>query len=473
MSVSDHLVYSVPASAALGLTLALIMAFTFLSNLLTVVLFTTDRELRTFSDRLVLNLAVADILVGSVVAGPEIVLSLTDGVWVWGRSFCLLYTSLSVFFGYTSVANTLVVSLDQYWTLRRGEVYERRKTWCQLLLMTLTPWLGIFVLFSLPVLLWEPLTGETENTLAGGSCNFPFGKELVLLLHSLLSPFIVIVSVPVIDVLIFFNIRKKYSREGVGNPKEEGLDVSRNASPGPQISDRSITLTTSAESTGVTRQVLPKSCPSLCLSERSWRRLAEFPFGSDQRYVPCASWHRPTQPDPDQTHHGSSEEEPHACDPHRGKGRPLPSQEHDQNTNAGMDDSESSESSSRSSDLAASSGLSGASQPTHLSREEQKEGPGAVTENYREAMQSAHLTFLLGIVLVATCTPFEISKLVNPLCSITASCRYLVPYRVLQAAKWIVLINSSINPVLYFVADQRYHDAYLRFFRRCCSCRES
>ncbi|XP_056109234.1 alpha-1A adrenergic receptor [Rhinichthys klamathensis goyatoka] len=98
---------------ALGLVLMLFIIFGVMGNILVILSVACHRNFRSVTHYFIANLAVADLLLSSVVI-PFSAASEALGRWVFGRHFCNAWTALDVLCCTASILSLCVISVDRY-----------------------------------------------------------------------------------------------------------------------------------------------------------------------------------------------------------------------------------------------------------------------------------------------------------------------------------------------------------------------
>lgn len=107
--------------------LVLLIAATFLWNLLVLVTILRVRAFHRVPHNLVASTAVSDVLVAALVMPLSLVSELSDARrWRLGRSLCHVWTSFDVLCCTASIWNVAAVALDRYWTITRHLQYTPR-----------------------------------------------------------------------------------------------------------------------------------------------------------------------------------------------------------------------------------------------------------------------------------------------------------------------------------------------------------
>ncbi|CAM1317386.1 DRD1 (predicted) [Pycnogonum litorale] len=115
-----------------GFVLSTIIFCAISGNILVCVAIYTDRKLRKLGNLFLVSLAVADLLVSSLVMTFAVVNDLM-GYWMFGQKFCEIWMSLDVMCSTASILNLCAISLDRYIHIRdplRYETWMKRSTVC-------------------------------------------------------------------------------------------------------------------------------------------------------------------------------------------------------------------------------------------------------------------------------------------------------------------------------------------------------
>ncbi|VFV20934.1 5-hydroxytryptamine receptor [Lynx pardinus] len=107
--------------------LVLLIAATFLWNLLVLVTILRVRAFHRVPHNLVASTAVSDVLVAALVMPLSLVSELSAGRrWLLGRSLCHVWISFDVLCCTASIWNVAAIALDRYWTITRHLQYTLR-----------------------------------------------------------------------------------------------------------------------------------------------------------------------------------------------------------------------------------------------------------------------------------------------------------------------------------------------------------
>lgn len=103
----------VTKTVAMGLVLMLFLIFGVMGNILVILSVACHRNFRSVTHYFIANLAVADLLLSSVVV-PFSAASEALGCWVFGRHLCNAWTALDVLCCTASILSLCVISVDRW-----------------------------------------------------------------------------------------------------------------------------------------------------------------------------------------------------------------------------------------------------------------------------------------------------------------------------------------------------------------------
>jgi len=153
----------------LGLSYMVLLFFSFIGNGLVVWLFNKHDPLKTPSNFLVCNLALADLIMLITNAPVFIYNSFNDGQWSFSIEYCALYAALGAVTGVTSIYTLVCISFDRYNIICNG-FNGPKLTKGKATMMALICW-GMSILTSSP-----PFFGWGGYTMEGimTSCSFDY-----------------------------------------------------------------------------------------------------------------------------------------------------------------------------------------------------------------------------------------------------------------------------------------------------------
>jgi hypothetical protein len=196
-------------TVVVGTVQATLVLCIILGNLLVFATFALTRTLQTFSNYLVLNLAVADFLVG-VVSTPFYSLDVLLGGWHLGRVMCMWWMTTDWIACASSSFSLFVISLDRYIHIAFPFWAKRHKSKYLLAAYISLPWTIAALAFIPLTVFWEEITGST--LVPERECNVPYYHSYWLLLFNLgitiLLPFSM---TAVLNVMLYVKIRRRWT----------------------------------------------------------------------------------------------------------------------------------------------------------------------------------------------------------------------------------------------------------------------
>ncbi len=153
-----HLSRAVP----LGLALGTFIIFAVAGNILVILSVVCNRHLRSPTNYFIVNLAIADLLLGTTVLPVSATLEIL-GFWVFGRIFCDVWAAVDVLCCTASIMSLCVISIDRYIGVSHPLQYPNIVTGRRALLAMLGIWVLSLVISIGPLLGWKepPLPDDT------------------------------------------------------------------------------------------------------------------------------------------------------------------------------------------------------------------------------------------------------------------------------------------------------------------------
>lgn len=205
----DTLAFPVPATVAIGFFICLCIVLTVFGNAVVLLAFLREKSLRNFSDYLILNLAVADLIIGSV-SIPFYTPYVLTKKWPFGHSFCLIWLIVDYITPAASALNIGVISLDRYLQVAHP-LWARQHRSSQMLAVFLTiPWALPAIYFVPAICLWEVTHGRVipEN-----ECFLPYNNDITVLLIGATIEFLLpFFTVLILNILVYVCIRQRSKR---------------------------------------------------------------------------------------------------------------------------------------------------------------------------------------------------------------------------------------------------------------------
>ncbi|XP_078688012.1 histamine H3 receptor-like [Branchiostoma floridae x Branchiostoma belcheri] len=199
--------FSDVVTAILALLITVVILMTVFGNLLVIVAFWQTKTLQTTSNYFLMNLAVADLMIG-LLAMPLYAPYILTGVWPLGHSMCVTWLALDYCFCSASTLNIMAISLDRYRCVTQAVKYKlhnsKNTTYFQMGLV----WIIAFLLYGPAIVSWEHAAGR--RLIPPGKCFVPFHDNFPFTFTaSLVEFFTPFVSVSFFYYKVYKEIRQR------------------------------------------------------------------------------------------------------------------------------------------------------------------------------------------------------------------------------------------------------------------------
>ncbi|XP_061561145.1 muscarinic acetylcholine receptor M5b [Phycodurus eques] len=211
---------------------AIVSLITIVGNVLVMVSFKVNSQLKTVNNYYLLSLAFADLIIG-VLSMNLYTTYILMGYWSLGSLACDLWLAVDYVASNASVMNLLVISFDRYFSITRPLTYRAKRTPKRAALMIGLAWLVSFVLWAPPILCWKYIAGEEKES--EDQCQIQFLTEPVITFGTAIAAFYIPVSVMTI---LYCRIYKETQRRTKDLAELQGLasdHVSEGAKPQKNI----------------------------------------------------------------------------------------------------------------------------------------------------------------------------------------------------------------------------------------------
>ncbi|TSK57994.1 Muscarinic acetylcholine receptor M5 [Bagarius yarrelli] len=199
LSVPHHL-WEVISIATVSAVASLI---TIVGNVLVMLSFQVNSQLKTVNNYYLLSLAFADLIIG-VFSMNLYTTYILIGYWSLGNLACDLWLALDYVASNASVMNLLVISFDRYFSITRPLTYRAKRTPRRAGIMIGLAWFISFILWAPPILCWQYFVGE--RTVPPDQCQIQFFSEPVITFGTAIAAFYVPVS---IMTILYYKIYKE------------------------------------------------------------------------------------------------------------------------------------------------------------------------------------------------------------------------------------------------------------------------
>lgn len=206
---------------------AIVSLITIVGNVLVMLSFKVNSQLKTVNNYYLLSLAAADLIIG--VFSMNLYTSyILMGYWALGNLACDLWLALDYVASNASVMNLLVISFDRYFSITRPLTYRAKRTPKRAGVMIGLAWLVSLILWAPPILCWQYFVGK--RTVSERQCQIQFFSEPVITFGTAIAAFYIPVS---IMTILYCRIYKETEKRTKDLAELQGINYSAD-SGGPQ-----------------------------------------------------------------------------------------------------------------------------------------------------------------------------------------------------------------------------------------------
>ncbi|XP_063002153.1 muscarinic acetylcholine receptor M1 [Elgaria multicarinata webbii] len=213
------------------LVTAIFSLVTVVGNLLVMVSFKVNRELKTVNNYFLLSLASADLIIGAISMNLYTTY-IVMGRWVMGSVACDLWLALDYVASNASVMNLLVISFDRYFSITRPLTYRAKRTPKRAAVMIGLAWLISFVLWAPAIVVCHNFVGE--RPVDEGQCHIQFLSMPIIAVITAVAAFYLPVTIMVMLYWRIYQETQKRAKELSGLQGSEFKNHRRVASKRPQ-----------------------------------------------------------------------------------------------------------------------------------------------------------------------------------------------------------------------------------------------
>jgi hypothetical protein len=204
---SNNLTYSPLITVIIACIASLMSLTTIIGNVFVIVAFVIEKSLRKYSNYFILNLSIADLLIGILIP-PYAPFLLYKRNWRIGRIACTTWLVFDYVVGSASVLCIVVISLDRFLMVSQGLNYVASQKISKAIIIMCTTWTIAFLNYGPAIIFWELISGK--QTVKDGECQVAFHDNLVYLTATACVEFFVpLISICGLNLAVYLNIRKR------------------------------------------------------------------------------------------------------------------------------------------------------------------------------------------------------------------------------------------------------------------------
>jgi hypothetical protein len=164
---TDNLTFSPVLTVIIACIASLMSLVTIVGNVFVITAFIIEKSLRKYSNYFILNLSIADLLIGLLIP-PYAPFLLYKRHWKIGRVACTIWLIFDYVVGSASVLCIVVISLDRYLLVSRGLTYVSGQKISKAICIMVTVWAIAFINYAPAIVFWEFISGR--RTVQDGEC---------------------------------------------------------------------------------------------------------------------------------------------------------------------------------------------------------------------------------------------------------------------------------------------------------------
>lgn len=186
---------------------------TIIGNILVLLSFKVNKQLKTVSNYYLLSLAFADLIIGVLSMNLYTTYIIMD-TWALGNWACDLWLAVDYVASNASVMNLLVISFDRYFSVTRPLTYRAKRTTKRAMMMIGLAWSISFVLWAPAILFWQYFVGK--RTVPAGECYIQFLFEPIITFCTAIAAFYLPVTIMTVLYWRIYKETENRSKELAG-----------------------------------------------------------------------------------------------------------------------------------------------------------------------------------------------------------------------------------------------------------------
>ncbi|XP_073684067.1 muscarinic acetylcholine receptor M3 [Garra rufa] len=226
---------------------------TIIGNILVLVSFKVNKQLKTVNNYYLLSLAFADLIIGVLSMNLYTTYIIMDQ-WALGNWACDLWLAIDYVASNASVMNLLVISFDRYFSVTRPLTYRAKRTTKRAMTMIGLAWSISFILWAPAILFWQYFVGK--RTVPPDECFIQFLSEPITTFCTAIAAFYLPVTIMTVLYWRIYKETENRSKDlaGLKGSGNQGSPEESVGNPGSSRSHSSYELHQSQRSSGKTKK---------------------------------------------------------------------------------------------------------------------------------------------------------------------------------------------------------------------------
>ena len=207
----------------LFIILVSITIVTIIGNLIVILCFAKYKQVRTVNNYYILNLSIADLIIGMLMPFYAVNVVFNNGYWKFGKPFCRIWLVIDYVVGTASVLQIVFISFDRFFSVVYPIKYHKWPMRKVVLMNIFLIWLLAFLNYGPAIILWPALSKKYGNYkkelnysthimpyVTKFECRAEFRNNIhYLIIPAFVEFFIPFISITVFNVSIYLNIRQR------------------------------------------------------------------------------------------------------------------------------------------------------------------------------------------------------------------------------------------------------------------------
>ncbi|CAC5414181.1 HRH3 [Mytilus coruscus] len=189
-----------------GVIIIPVILIAVIGNALTICSFIRDKGLHKTCNVYILNLAIADFLIGAITMPIYLTYTFGNNVWIFGYHFCKVFLLFDMATVEVTAILMILISYDRLSLLRHWSTYYKTHSPQKAYLKCALAWIFVFVLNGPATIGWDIWTGNSTDP---NDCEAQFYDNVAYISIMTIVQFVIpLTALIIIHIFIVYEIRK-------------------------------------------------------------------------------------------------------------------------------------------------------------------------------------------------------------------------------------------------------------------------